>query len=65
MSKQSRGIEAQNSAKARPEVDLRARVAEVAYALFEKRGFQHGRDAEDWVEAERIVIGELQEDRAS
>jgi hypothetical protein len=43
--------------------NLNGRVAEAAYALFEKRGFQHGRDVEDWTEAERIVIGELQESR--
>lgn len=28
-------------------------VADRAYALFEARGRQHGRDLEDWLEAER------------
>ena len=30
-------------------------VARIAYALFERRGREHGHDFEDWVEAERIV----------
>lgn len=30
-------------------------IAKVAYELFEQRGRIHGRDQEDWFEAERIV----------
>jgi len=30
-------------------------IARVAYELFERRGFEHGHDLEDWLEAERIV----------
>ena len=30
-------------------------VARVAYALFQQRGGTHGRDLEDWLEAERLV----------
>jgi hypothetical protein len=30
-------------------------VAKVAYDLYEKRGRGHGRDMEDWFEAEMIV----------
>lgn len=30
-------------------------VAQVAYALFERRGGSHGFDRQDWFEAERIV----------
>ena len=30
-----------------------------AYELFEKRGWQHGHDLEDWLEAERLVTQEL------
>jgi len=30
-------------------------VAKVAYGLYEKRGRGHGRDREDWFEAEMIV----------
>ena len=30
-------------------------VARMAYQLFEQRGGTHGRDQQDWFEAERIV----------
>lgn len=30
-------------------------ISQVAYELFERRGFVHGHDLEDWLEAERIV----------
>ena len=30
-------------------------IARVAYELFERRGRVHGRDQQDWFEAERIV----------
>jgi len=30
-------------------------ISRVAYELFERRGFVHGHDLEDWLEAERIV----------
>ena len=30
-------------------------IAQVAYALFEQRGFEHGHDQEDWLRAEQIV----------
>ena len=30
-------------------------ISRVAYKLFERRGFKHGHDLEDWLEAERIV----------
>jgi len=30
-------------------------VAKIAYELFERRGSVHGRDQDDWFEAERIV----------
>jgi hypothetical protein len=36
-----------------------ARVANKAYELFERRGYQHGFDQEDWYQAERLI----QEDR--
>jgi len=35
------------------------RVAENAYELFECRGCWHGRDLDDWLEAERLVLSEL------
>jgi hypothetical protein len=45
-----------------PEVKLHdpavmKRIAETAYYLWEKRGRPHGSDTQDWVEAEKIVLG--------
>ncbi len=34
--------------------DAMRRIAEKAYALWEKRGRPHGDDLQDWLEAERI-----------
>lgn len=28
-----------------------------AYQLFEKRGYEHGHDMEDWLEAEAEIVG--------
>lgn len=36
-----------------------ARVRMKAYELYEKRGYTHGKDLDDWLEAERIVKKEL------
>ncbi len=30
-------------------------IAQVAYELFEKRGWVHGHELQDWLDAERIV----------
>jgi hypothetical protein len=38
---------------------LRAKIAQKAYELYEKRGRSTGMESEDWLEAERIVLGEL------
>ena len=38
---------------------LRQRIAEKAYELYECRGCCHGRDLEDWLEAERLVLAEI------
>jgi len=38
---------------------LRQRIAEKAYELYEKRGQSHGHDLNDWLEAERLVLGEI------
>lgn len=35
------------------------RVEKKAYELYEKRGCQHGRDFDDWLEAEKIVEKEM------
>lgn len=50
-------------ALARPFIDpqsLRRRISARAYELFEKRGFKHGHDREDWLEAERMVHLEIE-----
>lgn len=36
-----------------------ARVRMKAYEIYEKRGYSHGKDLDDWLEAERIVKEEL------
>jgi hypothetical protein len=36
-----------------------ARVRMKAYEIYEKRGYSHGQDLDDWLEAERIVKEEL------
>ena len=38
---------------------LRQRIAEKAYGLYECGGCCHGRDLEDWLEAERLVLSEI------
>ncbi|MEK9140205.1 MAG: DUF2934 domain-containing protein [Nitrospirota bacterium] len=35
--------------------DLRARIAELAYGLYEQRGRRDGHALDDWLEAERQV----------
>jgi len=35
--------------------DLNELIAKKAYELYEKRGCQPGNDAQDWLEAERLV----------
>lgn len=39
--------------------DLSAKIQERAYYLFEKRGYSHGNDWSDWLEAERQVKREF------
>jgi hypothetical protein len=41
-----------------PDWALREQIERKAYELYEKRGWVHGLDTEDWVEAERLVLGE-------
>ena len=43
--------------------ELRARIAQKAFEIFEQRGRQEGRDLEDWLEAEVMVIAELRAKR--
>ncbi len=37
---------------------LHERIAEQAYAFYEKRGQRHGNDLDDWLEAERTILSE-------
>ena len=38
--------------------ERRARVAEIAYRLYEQRDCHDGHDLEDWLEAERQVLSQ-------
>ncbi len=38
--------------------DLHRRIALKAYELFAQRGYRHGHDCEDWLEAERLILSE-------
>jgi hypothetical protein len=35
--------------------DISEKIRKKAYELFEKRGYKHGSDMADWLEAEKIV----------
>jgi len=39
------------------EKTLHEMVEKEAYEIYEKRGREHGKDLDDWLEAERIVKG--------
>ena len=40
-----------------PPSNLRARIEQLAYQLYEQRGRRHGDDWKDWLEAERLTVG--------
>jgi hypothetical protein len=42
--------------------EFNARVARKAYELFERRGGDEGQDVQDWLEAERLVREEMQQE---
>jgi len=44
----------------KPEVNPE-HVARLAYELYIRRGGEHGRDQEDWLTAERILVQEYQQ----
>lgn len=44
------------------EGDLHSRIAAKAHELYEARGCCHGKDLDDWLEAERIVTADLQKE---
>jgi hypothetical protein len=37
--------------------DVMKKIAEAAYHLWEKRGRPHGNDMQDWLEAEKAILG--------
>ena len=39
--------------------DLHARVAVLAYSLYEGRGGEHGHDLDDWIQAENTILEEI------
>ena len=41
------------------DAEFAKRVEAKAYELYEKRGYQHGCDLDDWLEAEQIVRDEI------
>jgi hypothetical protein len=42
-------------------MDLYEEIAKVAYKLYERSGYVGGRDLDNWLEAERIVIARIAE----
>ncbi len=64
----SKGGIARDKSAAEPTVseqELRERIARKAYELYQKRGQAPGCDLEDWLEAERLVLSQLEEQRHS
>ena len=56
----SQPVAAMNSVHAQPVSpcdDLQARIAKRAFELHAERGYRHGYALEDWVDAEREVLG--------
>ncbi|HEX3624823.1 MAG TPA: DUF2934 domain-containing protein [Verrucomicrobiae bacterium] len=41
---------------ASPNLKLESEIRERAYEIYAKRGYTNGREAEDWLEAEREVL---------
>jgi len=42
---------------------MRERILSKAYELWQERGYRDGRDLEDWLDAEAIVMEEIHEAR--
>jgi hypothetical protein len=47
------------------EQELRERIAQKAYELYQKHGQAQGCDLEDWLEAEKVVLAQLEKERHS
>jgi hypothetical protein len=65
-SKTSRGPNPSSRPKVRPASqpveltdELRERIALKAYELYEQRGYEGGREMDDWLEAEQIIMTEI------
>ncbi|HLE25924.1 MAG TPA: DUF2934 domain-containing protein [Thermodesulfobacteriota bacterium] len=53
-------VSSQKKPRRKMELDertLQEMIAKKAHELYEKRGGGHGSDLDDWLEAERIVMG--------
>lgn len=48
-----------NPGKTSNSQELHQRIQKKAFELYTKRGYGHGSDLKDWLEAERIVLSEL------
>jgi hypothetical protein len=44
------------------EGEIRSKIALRAYEIYQDRGGQHGRDMDDWLEAESELVGEAEEE---
>ena len=61
MARSNTATQTQSTASRYSETDMppqvRQRIAELAYRIYEGRGRQPGHELEDWLEAERRVLG--------
>ena len=44
-----------------PPAEIRSRIENLAYQLYQQRGCRHGDDWKDWLEAERLTVGETKQ----
>ncbi|MBH0179785.1 MAG: DUF2934 domain-containing protein [Nitrospira sp.] len=49
--------EAAHSLPGYPHDDVQAHIADRAYALYAERGYRQGHALDDWLEAEREILG--------
>ena len=61
------GVQSISQAKSQPKTngDLEAAIRQRAYELYEKRGRQDGLHNEDWLQAEREIMGQQQNRRTA
>lgn len=55
MRSMKKNVFSKSSGKSSGSQDLREKIQKKAYELFEKRGYNHGNDMTDWLEAEKLV----------